>query len=69
MTTTENIDGNQITIEWTIKEQFDNMGDGHETLWNAEGFNAINKYDPNCYCSTAVMIDGEFTEIQDVFID
>lgn len=69
MITTEKINGKLIRLEWEINDQFDDMGDGHETCWTAVGSNLDDENDHNSYCGTAIMIDGEFTEINDIYIE
>lgn len=67
MITTEMINGTPIRIEWEIGDIIDDLGDGHELCWCAEGYNIDSDQDESIYWGTAIMIDGEFTEINDVY--
>ena len=56
------MDFSKVKIEWEIGDEYDDAGDGHTTFHEAEGFDE----DGNEYKATAIMIDGELDEIEEI---
>ncbi len=51
-----------VKIDWDVFDEYDDAGDGHTTFHEAEGIDD----DGNEYTATAVLVDGELEEIEDI---
>ena len=62
----ERFGSRKVEVEWEIGDRYDDAGDGHVYMYSATGFT----FDPNEeeyeFEGTAIMCDGEFTDIEQV---
>ena len=61
----ERLGGRDVQVEWEIGEEMDDAGDGHIFMHAATGVTIDLKDDEYEFEATAIMCDGELSEIED----